>query len=60
MSTSAEIKKQEAKSRMQDIREAKKSRRAALKLQKQWSLADGSKARILNLRQVGNAMAKWA
>jgi hypothetical protein len=29
-------------------------------LQKQWSFADGSKARILNLRQVGNAMAKWA
>jgi hypothetical protein len=60
MSSFAEIKKQEAKSRMQDIREAKKSRRAALKIQQRNSLVcDWSKCRITNLREVGNAMAKW-
>jgi hypothetical protein len=59
MSKFAELKKQEAESRMQNIRKARKSRRAALKLQRELSWIDGSESRILNLRQVAKAMEKW-
>ncbi len=54
------IKREEARQRMAALRRARKSRRAALAEQRKAGLFDGSVGRITNLRQVIQAMAKYA
>jgi uncharacterized protein YcbX len=47
-----------ARQRMADLRKARKSRKAALAFDRRYGLADGSKGKITNLREVFEAMAK--
>jgi hypothetical protein len=56
------VKRQEARSRMADLRTAGRSRKTALAIQRRFSLFGGNAAkwRITNFKQVANAMAKWA
>ena len=55
-----EVKRQEAQSRMNTIRKARRGLKTAAKLQHRASLVgDGSKWRITNLNQVARAIAKW-
>ena len=54
------IKRAEARERMAALRRARKSRRAALAEQRKAGLFNGSVGRITNLRQVLQAMAKYA
>jgi hypothetical protein len=56
-----QIKKQEANQRMRDIREARKSKRAALAVQRRVSLV-GHRGnwKVTNLAEVAEAMSKWA
>ena len=54
------IKREEARRRMAALHRARKSRRAALAEQRKAGLFDGSVGRITNLRQVLQAMAKYA
>jgi hypothetical protein len=44
--------------RMADLRKARKSRKAALAIQRRNALVDGSKGKIINLREVLEAMAE--
>jgi hypothetical protein len=56
-----EMKRQEAHSRMNAVRKAQRSPKAAAKLQYRASLVgDGSKWRITNLNQAARAIAKRA
>jgi hypothetical protein len=55
-----QVKRQEARSRMAAIREARRRPQAAVKLQRRASLVGGAKWRITNLKQVARAMSKWA
>jgi len=55
----AAIKQAEARRRMSDQRRSRKSRSAALAIQRRNVLVDGSKGRITNLREVVQAMAKY-
>ena len=56
-----ELKKQEARSRMADLRAARRNPRAAAKIQRRVSLVGGgAKWRITNFNEVTRAMAKWA
>jgi hypothetical protein len=56
----SEMKRQEAQSRMNTIRKARRGSKTAAKLQRRASLVgDGSKWRITNLNQVARAIAKW-
>jgi hypothetical protein len=43
--------------RMADLRKARKSRKAALAIQRRNAFVDGSKEKIVNLREVLEAMA---
>jgi len=47
-----------ARQRVADLRKARKSHRAALAFERRFGLADGSKGRITNLREVFDAMAR--
>lgn len=59
--TFAQIKNQEAESRMAAIRRARRSPAAAAREQRRASLVgDGAKWRITNFKQVARAMSKWA
>jgi len=54
------VRRQEARSRMADLRAARRSPRTAAKIQRRVSLVgDGSKWRITNLNEVARAMARW-
>ena len=54
------LKEQEARSRMADLRKARRSPQAAAKIQRRVSLVgNGAKWRITNLNQVARAIAKW-
>jgi hypothetical protein len=56
-----ELKRHEAQSRMAAVRKARRSSKAAAKLQRRASLVgNGAKWRITNLNQVARAIAKWA
>jgi hypothetical protein len=56
-----QVKRQEAASRMANLRKARRSPQAAAAIQRRVSLAgDGAKWRITNLNQVARAIAKWA
>jgi hypothetical protein len=56
-----EIKANEAKRRLTNVREVRKGLRSAGALQRRVSLVGGgTKWRSTNLRQVARAMAKWA
>ena len=46
--------------RLADLRKARKSRKAALAIQRRNALVDGSKGKIVNLREVLEAMAEYA
>jgi hypothetical protein len=55
------IKRQEARSRMADLREARRSPQAAAKIQRRVSLfGNATKWRITNFKEVTRAMARWA
>jgi len=55
------MKRQEAQSRMANLRKAQHSPKAAAALQRRASLVgDGVRWRITNLNQVARAIAKWA
>ena len=55
------MKRQEAQSRMANLRQARRSPKAAAALQRRVSLVgDGAKWRITNFKQVARAMSKWA
>lgn len=54
------IRRQEVRQRMAALHRARKSRRAALVEQRKAGLFDGSVGHITNLRQVLQAMAKYA
>jgi hypothetical protein len=55
------VKRQEARSRIAAIRQARRSPQAAAKVQRRVSLVgNGAKWRITNLNQVARAIAKWA
>ena len=56
----AEMKREEARQRMAALRRARRSPAAARKEQRAASLFDGSVGRITNLREVLQAMAKYA
>ena len=58
--TFEDIKRAEARERMAALRRARRSPAAARKEQRAASLFDGSVGRITNLRQVLQAMAKYA
>jgi hypothetical protein len=54
------IKERESRSRMADLRKARRSPQAAAKIQRRVSLVgNGAKWRITNLNQVARALAKW-
>jgi lipase chaperone LimK len=54
------LKKEEARSRMTDLRAARRNPSAARKIQRRVSLVgNGAKWRITNLNQVAHAIAKW-
>jgi hypothetical protein len=56
----AQMKRQEAQSRMAAIRKARRSPAAAAALQRRASLVgDGAKWRITNLNEVARAIARW-
>jgi hypothetical protein len=56
-----EVKRQEAQSRMANLRKAHRSSKAAAALQQRASLVgNGAKWRITNFKQVARAMSKWA
>jgi lipase chaperone LimK len=56
-----QMKRQEAQSRMANLRKARRSPQAAAALQRRVSLVgEGAKWRITNLNQVARAIAKWA
>ena len=56
-----EVKRQEAQSRMANLRKARRSSKAAATLQQRASLVgNGAKWRITNFKQVARAMSKWA
>jgi len=48
-----------ARQRMADLRKLRGNRRAALAYQRKFGIADGSKGKITNMREVLEAMAKW-
>jgi uncharacterized protein YcbX len=52
------IMRDKTRQRMADLRKARKSRKAALAFDRRYGLADGSKGKITNLREVFEAMAK--
>jgi hypothetical protein len=55
------VKRQEARSRMADLRKARRSPQATAKIQRRVSLiGNGAKWRITNFKEVARAMAKWA
>jgi len=55
------MKRQEAQSRMANLRQARRSPKAAAALQRRVSLVgNGAKWRITNLNEVARAIAKWA
>ena len=56
----AEMKREEARQRMAALRRARRSPAAARKEQREASLFNGSVGRITNLREVLQAMAKYA
>jgi hypothetical protein len=56
--TFSQIKEHEANHRMELIRQARQSKRAARAIQKRVSLI--SKWKITNLAEVAEAMSKWA
>jgi hypothetical protein len=53
------LKEQESRSRMADLRKARRSPQAAAEIQRRVSLVGGAKWRITNLNQVARAIAKW-
>lgn len=56
-----EVKRQEAQSRMANLRKARRSPKAAAALQQRASLVgNGAKWRITNFKQVARAMSQWA
>ena len=56
----AQMKRQEAQSRMAAIRKARRSPAAEAALQRRASLVgDGAKWRITNLNEVARAIARW-
>ena len=56
-----EVKRQEAQSRMANLRKARRSSEAAAALQQRASLVgNGAKWRITNFKQIARAMSKWA
>jgi hypothetical protein len=56
-----QMKRQEAQSRMANLRQARRSPKAAAALQRRVSLVgNGAKWRITNLNEVARAIAKWA
>jgi hypothetical protein len=55
------VKRQESRSRMAALREARRGPQSATKVQQRASLVgNGAKWRIINLKQVVSAMSKWA
>ena len=54
------MKREEARQRMAALRRARRSPAAARKEQREASLFNGSMGRITNLREVMQAMAKYA
>ena len=55
------LKRQEASRRMASVRQARRSPRAARLVQRRSSLVgSGTRWKIVNLRQVAQAMAAWA
>lgn len=56
----ADLKREEARQRMAALRRARRSPAAARKEQRAASLFNGSVGRITNLREVLQAMAKYA
>jgi hypothetical protein len=54
------VKRQEVRSRMMALREARRSPQAAAAIQRRVSLAGGAKWRITNFRQVARALSKRA
>jgi hypothetical protein len=52
------IMRDKARQRMADLRNARKSHRAALAFERRFGLADGSKRRVTNLQEVFEAMAQ--
>jgi hypothetical protein len=52
--------REKARQRMADLRAARKSRRAAIIINRRNGLVDGSKGRIINLPEVFEAMAQSA
>lgn len=59
MSKISDIKRREANRRLAVIRRARKSRGSAEAEQRRVSLAGRHPWQITNLKEVGNAMAKW-
>jgi hypothetical protein len=57
--TFSQIKKQEANQRMRAMRQARKSKRAALAVQRRASLIGEAKWRITNLTEVAGSTTKW-
>jgi lipase chaperone LimK len=56
-----QMKRQEAQSRMANLRQARRSPKAAAALQRRVSLVgNGANWRITNLNEVARAMSKWA
>jgi hypothetical protein len=56
-----QMKRQEAQSRMANLRQARRSPKAAAALHRRVSLVgNGAKWRITNLNEVARAIAKWA
>ena len=56
-----EVKRQEAQSRMANLRKARRSPKVAAALQQRASLVgNGAKWRITNFKQVARAMSQWA
>jgi len=55
------VKRQEVRSRLRAVREARRSPSAAKALQRRASLVgNGAKWRITNFKQVARAMSRWA
>jgi len=56
----AQIKTQEAQSRMTALRLARRGRKQAATLQRRASLVGNATWRITNFKQVARAMSRWA
>jgi hypothetical protein len=56
----AQVKKQEAQSRMTALRLARRGRKQAAALQRRASLVGDATWRITNFKQVARAMSHWA